>query len=81
MYSSMPPQCEALLKLSDINIPPSWIYANQAFSPSYTRNIIPLLGTALATVIPQPAYNPRSPYTLYIRLKVPMNVLGSLLED
>lgn len=43
---------------------------NHEFSPSYTRKTIPLLGTALATVMPHPAYNPLIPCIEYILVAV-----------
>ena len=48
--------------------------ANLLVNPSYIRNIIALLGIALATVTPHPAYSPFKPCILYISLRVPKNV-------
>lgn len=46
-------------------------HPNRWHNPSYMRKINALLGMALATVIPQPAYNPRTPLLPHISLAVP----------
>jgi hypothetical protein len=50
-------------------------YANRAFNPSYIKNIIALLGTDRATVIPHPAYSPRRPRARYSSLATAANDL------
>lgn len=50
--------------------------STKEFSPSYTTNRIPLIGTALTAVIPHPAYIPRTPWVAYIRLKVAKKPAG-----
>lgn len=50
-------------------------HANRAFKPSYIKNIIALLGTDRATVIPHPAYSPRRPRARYSSLATVANDL------
>lgn len=51
-------------------------HANRWVKPSYTTKTIALDGMALATVIPQPAYSPRTPRVLYIAFAVSQNDPG-----
>lgn len=55
------------------------VYANRAFNPSYIKNISALLGTDRATVMPHPAYSPRTPRARYSSLATAPNDLWPMV--